>query len=124
MPNLLATPRRYTFPAGTINPRILVDITNDGQQSSTDPVMFLNDTSGRITGEPTHVFSVLKPILTMFQEVHHLLHHLVQEDIARTRVSTFRATVTSLYVVFVVTSLKPEPQLLLGNTQTVRGLAR
>lgn len=40
----------YTFPAGTVNPRIMVDITNDGQQSSTDPVMLLNRTSGRITG--------------------------------------------------------------------------
>ncbi|KIP07755.1 glycoside hydrolase family 92 protein [Phlebiopsis gigantea 11061_1 CR5-6] len=41
---------RYTFPAGTVNPRILVDITNEGQQSSTDPEMTLNDTTARVTG--------------------------------------------------------------------------
>ncbi|KAI0340428.1 glycoside hydrolase family 92 protein [Trametopsis cervina] len=41
---------RYTFPAGTVHPRLMVDITNDGQQSSTDPVMLLNGTSARITG--------------------------------------------------------------------------
>ena len=41
---------RYTFPAGTVNPRIMVDITNDGQQSSTDPEMLLNGTTARITG--------------------------------------------------------------------------
>lgn len=29
----------------------MVDITNDGQQSSTDPVMLLNGTTARITGE-------------------------------------------------------------------------
>lgn len=28
----------------------MVDVTNDGQQSSTDPFMLLNATSGRITG--------------------------------------------------------------------------
>ncbi|KAJ3558216.1 hypothetical protein NM688_g1058 [Phlebia brevispora] len=41
---------RYTFPAGTANPRIMVDITNDGQQSSTEPVMLLNATTARVTG--------------------------------------------------------------------------
>ncbi|GJE96620.1 glycoside hydrolase family 92 protein [Phanerochaete sordida] len=41
---------RYTFPKGTVNPRILVDITNDGQQSSTDPEMLLNGTTARVTG--------------------------------------------------------------------------
>ncbi|THG98109.1 hypothetical protein EW026_g4015 [Hermanssonia centrifuga] len=41
---------RYTFPAGTVNPRIMVDVTNDGQQSSTDPIMLLNATSARVTG--------------------------------------------------------------------------
>lgn len=40
----------YTFPAGTVNPRIVVDITNDGQRSSTDPVMLLNATTARVTG--------------------------------------------------------------------------
>lgn len=41
---------RYTFPPGTVNPRISVDVTNDGQQSSTDPIMLLNGTSARVTG--------------------------------------------------------------------------
>ncbi|KAI0697371.1 glycoside hydrolase family 92 protein [Cytidiella melzeri] len=41
---------RYTFPAGTQNPRIMVDVTNDGQQSSTDPIMLLNGTTARVTG--------------------------------------------------------------------------
>ncbi|KAI0703899.1 glycoside hydrolase family 92 protein [Cerioporus squamosus] len=41
---------RYTFPTGTKSPRIVVDITNDGQQSSTDPIMDLDETTGRVTG--------------------------------------------------------------------------
>ncbi|KAH9919561.1 glycoside hydrolase family 92 protein [Fomitopsis serialis] len=41
---------RYTFPEGTVNPRILVDITNDGQQSNTNPIMTLNSTIGRVVG--------------------------------------------------------------------------
>ncbi|KAF5320469.1 hypothetical protein D9611_010776 [Ephemerocybe angulata] len=30
---------RYTFPPNTTNPRILVDVTNDGQRSSTNPIV-------------------------------------------------------------------------------------
>ncbi|KAH9835013.1 glycoside hydrolase family 92 protein [Rhodofomes roseus] len=41
---------RYTFPEGTVNPRILVDITNDGQQSNTNPIMTLNSTTARVVG--------------------------------------------------------------------------
>ncbi|KAF8624708.1 hypothetical protein AX17_007039 [Amanita inopinata Kibby_2008] len=41
---------RYTFPAGTTRPRIAVDITNDGQRSSTDPVMKLDPDTARVTG--------------------------------------------------------------------------
>ncbi|KAI0672078.1 glycoside hydrolase family 92 protein [Trametes maxima] len=41
---------RYTFPKGTITPRIVVDITNDGQQSSTDPLIDLDPKTGRVTG--------------------------------------------------------------------------
>ncbi|TBU25783.1 glycoside hydrolase family 92 protein [Dichomitus squalens] len=41
---------RYTFPAKTEFPRIVVDITNDGQQSSTDPTMELDETTGRVKG--------------------------------------------------------------------------
>lgn len=41
---------RYTFPAGTTNPRIAVDITNDGQRSSTNPVMKLNPETAQVVG--------------------------------------------------------------------------
>ncbi|KAF8153388.1 glycosyl hydrolase family 92-domain-containing protein [Crassisporium funariophilum] len=41
---------RYTFPAGTTNPRILVDITNDGQKSSTDAVMTLDPDTAVVEG--------------------------------------------------------------------------
>ncbi|KAH9474533.1 putative secreted glycosidase [Psilocybe cubensis] len=41
---------RYTFPAGTTNPRLLVDITNDGQKSSTHPVMTLDPDTARVEG--------------------------------------------------------------------------
>ncbi|KAJ3019459.1 hypothetical protein NUW54_g78 [Trametes sanguinea] len=40
---------RYTFPKGTKTPRIVVDITNDGQQSSTDPEMELDPDTARVT---------------------------------------------------------------------------
>ncbi|KAI9068181.1 glycoside hydrolase family 92 protein [Trametes sanguinea] len=40
----------YTFPKGTKTPRIVVDITNDGQQSSTDPEMELDPDTARVTG--------------------------------------------------------------------------
>ncbi|KAF9009539.1 glycoside hydrolase family 92 protein [Cyathus striatus] len=41
---------RYTFPAGTVNPRIAVDITNDGQSSSTNPVMTLDPDTAKVEG--------------------------------------------------------------------------
>ncbi|OSC99282.1 glycoside hydrolase family 92 protein [Trametes coccinea BRFM310] len=41
---------RYTFPKGTKTPRIVVDITNDGQQSSTDPEMELDPDTARVMG--------------------------------------------------------------------------
>ncbi|PCH36943.1 glycoside hydrolase family 92 protein [Wolfiporia cocos MD-104 SS10] len=41
---------RYTFPANTANPRLLVDITNDGQMSNTIPVMTLNASTARVIG--------------------------------------------------------------------------
>ncbi|KAF8797553.1 hypothetical protein BYT27DRAFT_7228919 [Phlegmacium glaucopus] len=41
---------RYTFPAGTTNPRILVDLTNDGQKSSTNPVMTLDPDNAQVQG--------------------------------------------------------------------------
>lgn len=42
--------QRYTFPAGTANPCILVDITNDGQKSSTNPEMTLDPDTARVVG--------------------------------------------------------------------------
>ncbi|KAI0365413.1 glycoside hydrolase family 92 protein [Pilatotrama ljubarskyi] len=41
---------RYTFPKGTKFPRLVVDITNDGQMSSTDPSMDLDPDTARVTG--------------------------------------------------------------------------
>ncbi|KAG6810816.1 hypothetical protein H0H92_010206 [Tricholoma furcatifolium] len=41
---------RYTFPPGTTEPRIMLDLTNDGQQSSTDPVMTLDPETGEMQG--------------------------------------------------------------------------
>ncbi|KAN0133100.1 Glycosyl hydrolase family 92 domain containing protein [Lactarius tabidus] len=54
--NLTATRRaslqRYTFPPNVqgILPRINVDITNDGQQSSQGPTILIDPTTGRVTG--------------------------------------------------------------------------
>lgn len=41
---------RYTFPSSSREPRIVVDITNDGLISNTDPVVNINTTTGRVTG--------------------------------------------------------------------------
>ncbi|PPQ74974.1 hypothetical protein CVT24_010275, partial [Panaeolus cyanescens] len=41
---------RYTFPAGTANPRILVDITNDGQKSSTNAEGTIDPVTARVKG--------------------------------------------------------------------------
>ena len=41
----------YTFPEGTKTPRLVVDLTNDGQKSSTDPVMDLDPDTARVTGQ-------------------------------------------------------------------------
>ncbi|KAG6841013.1 hypothetical protein C0991_002643 [Blastosporella zonata] len=41
---------RYTFPPGTTNPRIMLDLTNDGQHSSTDPVLTLDPDTGKLEG--------------------------------------------------------------------------
>ncbi|KAI5894878.1 uncharacterized protein SCHCODRAFT_02495315 [Schizophyllum commune H4-8] len=41
---------RYTFPANTTEPRILVDITNDGMKSSTDVQGTVDPLSGRVVG--------------------------------------------------------------------------
>ncbi|KAF9531262.1 glycoside hydrolase family 92 protein [Crepidotus variabilis] len=44
-----ASLHRYTFPSGTKQPRILVDITNDGQRSATYPVVEV-DPAGKVVG--------------------------------------------------------------------------
>ncbi|OBZ76244.1 hypothetical protein A0H81_02953 [Grifola frondosa] len=41
---------RYTFPRHSTRPRLVVDITNDGQRSSTDPIMELDSSSARVIG--------------------------------------------------------------------------
>ncbi|KAF9243817.1 glycoside hydrolase family 92 protein [Melanogaster broomeanus] len=41
---------RYTYPASSRKPRILVDITNDGLQSCTDPFVNIDPNTGRVTG--------------------------------------------------------------------------
>ncbi|EUC67499.1 glycoside hydrolase family 92 protein, partial [Rhizoctonia solani AG-3 Rhs1AP] len=41
---------RYTFSKSSKAPRILVDITNDGQQSATNPFTTIDPTTGRTTG--------------------------------------------------------------------------
>ncbi|KAG6844803.1 hypothetical protein H0H87_003629 [Tephrocybe sp. NHM501043] len=41
---------RYTFPSGTTNPRLMLDLTNDGQHSSTEPAMALDPETGKLEG--------------------------------------------------------------------------
>jgi len=41
---------RYTFPLNTTEPRMLVDITNDGQRSGIDTTMTLDPMTGRVIG--------------------------------------------------------------------------
>ncbi|EIW86530.1 glycoside hydrolase family 92 protein [Coniophora puteana RWD-64-598 SS2] len=41
---------RYTFPASSTLPRMIVDITNDGLNSNTEPVISVDPTSGRVVG--------------------------------------------------------------------------
>ncbi|CCM06181.1 uncharacterized protein FIBRA_08423 [Fibroporia radiculosa] len=40
----------YTFPPDTANPRILLDVTDDGQYSSTRPAMTLDPNTSRVIG--------------------------------------------------------------------------
>lgn len=42
---------RYTFPPETVQPRMLVDITDDGLMSSSDSAMTLNPTTARVVGQ-------------------------------------------------------------------------
>ncbi|KAG5640175.1 hypothetical protein DXG03_000730, partial [Asterophora parasitica] len=41
---------RYTFPAGTSRPRILVDLTNDGQRSGHNPNLTLDPQTAKVEG--------------------------------------------------------------------------
>ncbi|KAL5497692.1 hypothetical protein ACEPAH_2623 [Sanghuangporus vaninii] len=41
---------RYTFPSNSTEPRFVVDITNDGQQSSTNPFMTIDPDTGHVIG--------------------------------------------------------------------------
>lgn len=54
---------RYTFPSTSIVPRILLDVTNDGQISTISPELTINPKTGRMigafpppySGKPIHV---------------------------------------------------------------------
>ncbi|KAJ3767377.1 hypothetical protein FB446DRAFT_652242 [Lentinula raphanica] len=42
---------RYTFPANSSEPRLLVDLTDDGLQSGYDVTLLIDPASGRVTGD-------------------------------------------------------------------------
>ncbi|OJT03621.1 hypothetical protein TRAPUB_5649 [Trametes pubescens] len=48
---------RYTFPAGTAIPRMVVDVTNDGQQSNSNPIVHIDQDTGRVTAGSTFAAS-------------------------------------------------------------------
>ncbi|KAI9068178.1 glycoside hydrolase family 92 protein [Trametes sanguinea] len=48
---------RYTFPANATIPRLVVDITNDGQQSNSVPIVTIDPDTGRVTGGSTFAAS-------------------------------------------------------------------
>ncbi|KAI0649687.1 glycoside hydrolase family 92 protein [Trametes meyenii] len=48
---------RYTFPANATIPRLVVDITNDGQQSNANPIVHIDSNTGRVTGGATFAAS-------------------------------------------------------------------
>ncbi|KAH8104834.1 glycoside hydrolase family 92 protein [Cristinia sonorae] len=39
---------RYTFPAGVVNPRLIIDFTNDGSRSATSPEGIIDSKTGRV----------------------------------------------------------------------------
>ncbi|EJD01967.1 glycoside hydrolase family 92 protein [Fomitiporia mediterranea MF3/22] len=41
---------RYTFPQNSTEPRLVVDVTNDGQQSNTNPFMTVDPNTGHVVG--------------------------------------------------------------------------
>ncbi|KAI1787036.1 glycoside hydrolase family 92 protein [Ganoderma leucocontextum] len=48
---------RYTFPSNSTIPRLVVDVTNDGQQSNSLPVVNVDPASGRVTAGATFAAS-------------------------------------------------------------------
>ncbi|KAL0565603.1 hypothetical protein V5O48_016419, partial [Marasmius crinis-equi] len=48
---------RYTFPASSTLPRMVVDVTNDGQQSGRDQELHVNTTTARVRGGATFTAS-------------------------------------------------------------------
>ncbi|KAI0658157.1 glycoside hydrolase family 92 protein [Cubamyces menziesii] len=48
---------RYTFPSSATIPRLVVDITNDGQQSNSLPIVHIEPDTGRVTGGATFAAS-------------------------------------------------------------------
>lgn len=70
---------RYTFPVDSVTPRILLDVTNDGQSSANDITMLIDPKSGRMTGVSRHV--VQGYFSLRLQRVVALLIHLVSTGI-------------------------------------------
>ncbi|KAH9846718.1 glycoside hydrolase family 92 protein [Lenzites betulinus] len=48
---------RYTFPANSTIPRMVIDVTNDGQQSSLNPIAHIDPDTGRVTAGSTFAAS-------------------------------------------------------------------
>ncbi len=54
---------RYTFPPASKTPRILLDVTNDGQLSANDITMLVDPDTGRMTG-PSYIGNIQRISLT------------------------------------------------------------
>ncbi|KAL1948226.1 hypothetical protein VTO73DRAFT_12301 [Trametes versicolor] len=48
---------RYTFPPDTAIPRMVVDVTNDGQSSNSNPIVHIDKDTGRVTAGSTFAAS-------------------------------------------------------------------
>ncbi|KAK7458787.1 hypothetical protein VKT23_009792 [Stygiomarasmius scandens] len=57
---------RYTFPPESTTPRILVDVTNDGQVSGIDPELTIDPDTGRIMGKYRFISIQILNLLTSY----------------------------------------------------------
>ena len=84
----------------------MVDITNDGQQSSTDPVMVLNGTTARVTGLSFLLSLTFFFLFTLFISVCQVRRPLRRRSVrggtARSLVSISRVMGSPLYVTYFV----------------------